>query len=457
MPLLRHTPYLAVLLAHVLGCAREADPVFPETGPLSKDIEASVAAARSAVQASPRDAQAWMAAGMTLEGNDLLTQARVCYVAAIGLAGTPQAWYRRSVLDWKLGDLGQAVGSIRRALELVPEYAPSHWRLGSYLFDQGDFAAARQAFQRCTELDQQFAGAWAGLVRVQLALDQPAEALVLLEKLRARFPDNAHIAKLTKTALADAGRGAESERIRVAWTAQSSPGADPWQAEYWRYLRKPLMEKARELLESGSAAEAVRLLEEWLSEGSGDRNACAYLAWGYFQLGRRADARATLDAALATDPDSVLVLAMLAKIQEASGELEQALATCERIRGVDPRNGASLAQSGRLLAKLGRHEEAVRALNGALELDSRAPEVWAELGLAQCALRRWEESLPALERALREGARTEGARGALARAYLETGKSREARALLEGAASLTSEEQSLLKLARGESSPTSAR
>ena len=440
----------AVLLAAAPGCAREDVPVFPATGPLDAEIGAAVAAAKAVVAQEPRSGPAWMAAGMTLEGNDLLAQARDCYGNALTVAETPQGWYRRSVVAGKLGDLEDAVRSIRRALELVPDYAPSHWRLGGYLFDQGDFDGARQAFQRSSELDAQFPGAWAGLARVELAQGRPAEAIQLLERVRARFPEHAHLANLMRTALVEAGRSEEAGRMRLPANAMSSPGKDPWQGEFWRYQGKPLMVRAREKLEGGSPQEAVRLLEEWLAGGTTDPNASAYLAWGYFLLGRPKDARATLDAALAHDADNAVTLAMLAKIQESSGEVEQALSTCERILRADPESGAIQAQLGRLLTKLARPEEAVRALAAALELDGRDPEVWAALGLAQDALRRWEESQTALERALRTGSRTAGVRAALARAYVETGRTREARELLEAAGSLTPDEQSLLARAKGE-------
>ena len=441
---------LAALLASASGCGQESGPVFPATGPLDAEIEASVAAARAAVEKEPRSGPAWMAAGMTFEGNDLLAQARDCYGSALAALETPQGWYRRSVVEGKLGALEDAVRSIRRAIELVPDYAPSYWRLGGYLFDQGDFDGARQAFQRSSDLDPQFAGAWAGLARVELAQGRPAEALALLERARARFPEHAHLANLMRTALVEAGRGEEAGRMRPPASAMSPPGKDPWQAEFWRYQGKPLMVRAREKLEGGAPQEGVRLLEEWLAGGSVDPNASAYLAWGYFLLGRAQDARATLAAALALDADNALALAMLAKIQESSAETEQALATCERILGADPSNGAIQAQRGRLLTKLARPEEAVRALAAALALDGRDPEVWAALGLAQDALRRWEESRPTLERALRDGARAAGVRAALARAYVETGRAREARELLEGAGSLTPDEQSLLARAKGE-------
>jgi tetratricopeptide (TPR) repeat protein len=440
---------VAVLLAAAPGCAQEPTLVFPATGPLDAEIQSVIAAARSAVEKEP-SGPSWMAAGMTFEGNDLLSQARDCYANALTVAETPQAWYRRSVVEGKLGVLEEAVRSIRRAIELVPDYAPSYWRLGGYLFDQGDFDGAREAFQRSTELDGQFAGAWAGLARVDLAEGRPAEAVQMLERQRARFPEHAHLANLMRTALVEAGRGEEAERMRPPASAASSPGKDPWQAEFWRYQGKPLMVRARGKLEGGAPAEGVRLLEEWFAGGSADPTASSYLAWGYFLLGRTGDARATLDAALALDADNAVVLAMLAKIQESSGETEQALATCERILRADPGSGAILAQRGRLLAKLQRPEEAARALAAALDLDGRDPEVWAALGLVQDSLRRFEESRPALERALRGGARTAGVRAALARAYVETGQASAARELLEGAGSLTADEQSLLARAKGE-------
>ena len=438
--------------ALVLACARAASVEFPTSGALSPELEAAVAAARTRVEAEPDSAEVWLVAGMTFEGGDLLSHAEVCYRRALALGAPPQAWYRLSVMAWKLGDLPAAVAAIQRAIELVPNYAPSHWRLGTYLFDQGDFPGAESAHRRATELDPRFVGAWAGIALVHMASDRSEEALALLADLRARFPEHAHLVVLTRTALTEAGRREEAERLRVAWTPLP-PGLDPWQAELRPYLQKSVMDRARELLGSGGAAEAVRLLEGWLADGGGDRNACAYLAWGYFLLGRPGDARATLESALAKDPDSVLVLGMLANLQEASQELPAALATCERILAVDPRNGALQAQRGRILTRLKRPEEALVALGAALELDGRAPEVWAEYGLAQCALQRWAEGLPALERALRDGAKSAGTRAALARAYVETGRADEARALLEGAPGLARDEQALLEELRQGSVP----
>jgi tetratricopeptide (TPR) repeat protein len=415
-----------------LACGGVNARPFPATGALSPDIEEAVAAARASVEHAPNDAHVWLVAGMTFEGGDLLAQADACYRAALELGPTPQTWYRRSVMAWKLGELVEAVAAMRRALELVPDYAASHWRLGTYLFDQADFAGARAAFERSTQLDGQFVGAWAGLAQVFLAEERPAEALALLDSLRQRFPEHGFLVVLTKIALVDAGRRDEAERLRVAWSPLP-PGNDPWQAELRPFLKRPLMDKARELLGTGSVGEAVRLLEQSLAEGSSDRNACAYLAWGYFLQGRAADARATLDSALKTDPTSALLLSILANVQEASHELEPALATCERILGVDPKNGALEVQRGRILTKLGRSEEAVAALRAALELDARVPELWGEFGLAQGALGHWAEAAPALERALRDKAKTSGLRAALAQAYLATARAREARDLLASA------------------------
>src|SRR5262245_61041972 len=77
-------------LAAAPGCAQEPKLVFPATGPLDAEIEATVAAARTAVEKEPRSGPAWMAAGMTLEGNDLLAQARDCYGNALSVTETPQ-------------------------------------------------------------------------------------------------------------------------------------------------------------------------------------------------------------------------------------------------------------------------------------------------------------------------------------------------------------------------------
>lgn len=220
----------------------------------------------------------------------------------------------------------------------------------------GEFDQALQAFRRSAELDPDFLGAWTGIARVLLQREETEKALELLERLRAASGGAAHVMSLLQAACVQAGRLEEAAALGVDWSAKSSPGRDPWQAEFRPFQGKPLIERVREHLQASRARAAVELLEGFLAEGSEDWNAHGYLALCYFQLGRVDEARGTLEVALARDPDNALVLAVLAAVQEGSGERAAALATFERILVLDPVSREARAGRERLRGELGAEE-----------------------------------------------------------------------------------------------------
>jgi tetratricopeptide (TPR) repeat protein len=342
----------------LLACAPGGAPALPDDGQLDPDLRLRVDQARAAVGAAPGDARLWTELGMTYEGNDLHAQARECYRQALRLEESARRWARLGTVSSRLGAVEEGLGALRRAIELEPSYAPSHWRLGNQLFDAGEFDQALASYQEAARLDPSFTGAWTGIARVFLMREESERALELLERLSASNPGHAHVQKLLKAAYVQAGRLDEAEALTVAWSANASPGKDPWQAEFRPYLGKPLLERAREHLEAGRPAEAVALLEPFLAEGSEDWNAHGYLAWGYFLLGRLSEARAVLDAALARDPDNALVLRVLSSVQEKSGEAQAALATLERLLAADPHDEQARAAHARLTQELARAQAA---------------------------------------------------------------------------------------------------
>jgi tetratricopeptide (TPR) repeat protein len=321
---------------------------LPAECELDRELGAAVQAARTAVLESPADAERWTTLGMTYEGGDLFAQARQCYERALAARDDPVVRYRHSVVCAKTGDGEAAVRSISRAIELAPEYAPSYWRLGGTLFDLGRFEEALAAYQRCVALDPTFFGAWTGIARILLQDGDTARAIELLERLRKSNAEHAHVLKLLQAAYAQAGRAADAAAIQVPPHARSYPGDDPWQARFRPFLARPLLSRAREHLDSGEPAEVVPLLAPAVAEGAVDCNIHAYLARAYLLLGRLDEARATVSAAIARDPDCAILLWEQALIQEQARQPDEARATCAHILRVDPANRDAQAALARL-------------------------------------------------------------------------------------------------------------
>lgn len=349
-------PLLLALLASGAGCGTgqtESVPI-PSVGELDPELGQSVALASAAVSAAPEDARRWLELGMTFEGGDLFAQARTCYERARELQADPKSDYRLSIVCARLGDGPAAVEAIRRALATQPDYAPAHWRLGGYLYDLGDFDGALAAYQDAGRLDPGFVGAWLGIARIQLQRGSVAEAVKLLERLNERVPDHAQVQSLLQTAYVRAGRPEEAAALPPLWMANASPGDDPWQGEFRPFRARPLIERARERLERGRVQEAAAMLESFIGSGSEDSNAHAYLARAYHLLGREEQARATVQRALARDPDNVLVLNELGLLQERGGQAGEAREIFERILRLDPLNADAASGRARLAEEGGR-------------------------------------------------------------------------------------------------------
>ena len=424
-------PALVATLCLACGSGVGAPPVpLPEgLAALDAEVVARIETARDGVLATPGDAEAWMALGMTYEAHDLFRLAVECYVRALDLGPEAKAWYRRALAHSKLGQGAEAIAALEAALALVPDDPALLARLGTFQFDEGLLDEAEASFRRAVDLDPDRLRAWMGLARVHLLRDRPQEAVALLEAQRSRRPGHGYIQKLLRTAYLGAGRGEEARRLPAVTPTWQPLGASPWQREFRQYLRRPLLERAGALVWGDAPDKGVVLLEEFLREGSEDVNALCYLAVGYLKTGRVEDAQRTLADAEEREPGSVIVLRSRAFLERTLGSPDDVVATYERILELDPTHLETWKDLGALHAGRGRHAEAAAAYAGHVALDQSDPEVWAGLGLALAADGRPGEAREPLERAL-ASAPTDRLRLALVEVLLDLGLPAEARASL---------------------------
>lgn len=232
-------PGTAVLIV-TLAAACGDGAAGPDSGapPLPSDVEAlePVLAAKirsesDAVRAQPQDPAAWTSLGMTYEANEMLTLALDCYERALVLqdgAGSPgleraKVWSRIAQANATLGRLERATEAMQSSVRLVDDYAPSHWRLGGYLFDLGSFAEARVAYRTATELDPRHTGGWLGLARIALQEGEPDEAVRTLESILEKKSRDADALRLLRTAYLQAGRPQDAASLSASWRRKSSP------------------------------------------------------------------------------------------------------------------------------------------------------------------------------------------------------------------------------------------
>jgi len=425
-------------------------PVPAQEAQLDARMNARVEAAVAEVRADPEAPEHWLALGMTYEANELFALACECYRRALELAPSAKAWHRLACAQASAGDTAAAADAMKRSIALEPTYAPSHWRLGSYLFELGEFDAALAAFTEVVRLDPEHLGGPIGIARVHLQRGEPARALAVLEPVARAHPDDRTLQRLLQSAYQQAGRAEDAARIAVSPRGrQPNYGKDPWQREFREHWERPRMEKALELLQSGDAPGAVAILEPFTAEAPDDLNASAYLAQAYLQSSRIEDARRVVDEALAREPDNLLVLRVAARIEENAGRTEAALVTLARIVAIDPNDVPSWLKKGRLETTSGQREAALESLRRAYALDRRDPDVLVEIGALALGLGHTDEAIASFEGARAAGVTRPDLLLGLARAYAKAGRTDEAIELVTHASGLGRAGEVLLEELRG--------
>lgn len=427
----------AALLVGALGllanaCSRDGATSWPIPEPPARtELEARMRArideAIAAVRLEPSAAARWLELGMTYEANELFAPAVECYGRALELEPSAKAWHRLACAEASRGDPSAAAQAMRRSLALDPGYAPSQWRLGTYLFDLGQFDEALLAFRQVTRLDPEHLGGPIGIARVHLQRGQAEQALAILEPVLRQRPEDRTLARLLHSAYLQAGRAEEAARIDVSPRGRPpNYGKDPWQREFREHWERPQMERALEAMQTGRTAQALEILEAFTAEAPEDLNASAYLAQAYLQASRPADALRVAREALGRAPDNLHVLRVLARIQETQGQLDEAVATLARMLAIDANDVSVWRAKGRLETNAGQRQAALASLQRAFALDQREPDVLVEIGALELGLEHVDDAIRSFERARAAGIQRPELVLGLARAYARAGRHAEA-------------------------------
>jgi tetratricopeptide (TPR) repeat protein len=132
------------------------------------------------------------------------------------------------------------------------------------------------------------------------------------------------------------------------------------------------------LASAGEWGAAVRTFEFAAQMDPGYAEAWAFLAEARQQTG--VDGRDAIAAALAEDPNSVVVRTLAALYWRRSGQPEIGLAYLESLARENPQQGLWQIEIGSTLAELGKYERALLYLRKAVELEPENAEYWRILG-----------------------------------------------------------------------------
>jgi tetratricopeptide (TPR) repeat protein len=419
---------------------------------LAPEVRDLVQEATTALAVDRRAADRWGRLGMALEANGLLTAAFDAYQGAT-LVRPQEArwWYRLAIVHARLGDAAAAIASVRRSIDLSPDYAPAHWRLGLWLLDLDDTDGAARAFARASEIDPADPAGVIGLGRVYLQRREDVRAVELLERALVRTPGDRYAMQLLGTAYSRLGRTDEAASALAIGVSGEPSWADPWTDDMTSYRRGfavRLKDATRHFLDGRTgpaitllealhrerpddlallshlgevyvaalrSQDGIRALEQVVARDSERYGAYVALASGYLQqqdLARAADA---IDRAIALNPVFGRAYETKGLILWRRGDEAGARTMFERAVHFDPRAVRAMVWKGMIELNLSNAAAALASFTQATRLDPVRVDAWVGIANAAMAMRRVDQAEAALARAAKLSPDSPEVRQAIAR------------------------------------------
>jgi tetratricopeptide (TPR) repeat protein len=393
-------------------------------------IDESIAAVRE----QPESAAAWLELGMLYDANAVGRQAVTAYERARALApADPRPDYHLARVLERTGQADQAISLLQDVLERVVDHASGQGLLGSWLLEAGRNVEAQAAFARCLELAPDGLEGSLGLARVAIAAGNGGAAIAVLQPVRERFPDVTEIRFLLGSALRLQGRLDDARVELAAWDGQPAPLFDAWVGEVARYTAgyRAFMDQAVTWGRSGEAGRAVEPLEALHRQSPDDSAVLEKLVAVYIDTGRLDDARRVLTAALQRDPSHYRTWCNLALLEEAAGQVVEALSAADQCLQRHPTWVRGHELRARLRWRAGNLPGAIDAMQSALEFGGARASTLQKLGRAQAILKRWDAARTSLETALELSPESAELHALLAEACAESGDLSRAWVLLD--------------------------
>ena len=148
---------------------------------------------RADVEKDPYSAKSWGRLGIAFDIHGLYAEAIECYTRAQELDSKDYRWSYFMGLCHRIGDDRAALDHFLRARSLNDEYAPIQVHTGNGLLKVERHDEAKAAFERAIQLAPTLIPAHLGLARIDLARNQPEEALRRLLSVLEMKPTSGEI------------------------------------------------------------------------------------------------------------------------------------------------------------------------------------------------------------------------------------------------------------------------
>jgi arylsulfatase A-like enzyme/tetratricopeptide (TPR) repeat protein len=228
-----------------------------------------------------------------------LRKATDSFAAVVGNTADDAPWrWRLAQVLGRGGRMDEAMGQLKKSIELNPEFAPARMGLGGLYLERKEFAAAREMFQKVAELEGHEAE---GLYHLGVAWDvegRPDEAAKMYE--RAIEKDPTYIEAIVELMMHHRRAGRLADSIRVLSNgAESNPNSPLILSALGQILATTAVDSLR------NCERAAPLLERASQLAHGrDPLILANLAAAYACLGRFDEAIGVVEQAMKLDDGS---------------------------------------------------------------------------------------------------------------------------------------------------------
>jgi tetratricopeptide (TPR) repeat protein len=360
------------------------------------DAEGALAAAQAALEIDPehraarlRKAELLVDLGYRKKDTARIAEGRGIVDGILAKASAdPDALFVRAKLEMAEGRFGDAVATMRRALDARPEWAHGHFMLGSALFAAGDRTGARPELTRALEIDASLVEARRVLAQVHAALGDHELAVEEGRRVLQTRADDAKLRIVVAQSLVRQGEFDEGLEMLLGIPEEERDA----EAHY-------AIGRIHEIRGEHGAARAE--LERAAELAPGNAEVLGALLRLDAREGRVGDSLARIEAALAAAPGDARLLRARGLALLAGGREDEAEASLRRAVDADPNDLASYESLARLLASSGRGEEALRTYEQALAAQPESPALNLIVGILHEGSGRVESAMERYEKAIR--------------------------------------------------------
>jgi arylsulfatase A-like enzyme/Flp pilus assembly protein TadD len=304
-------------------------------------VEEALDVTKTAVEARPWDPDVLILRGEALERASRHKEALAAYELAISLEPEDaENYWRCGAVLQKLGEIAEAEKQLRKAVGISPELEPAKLALARLLTQTGRGDEASLLLQSSAG-GKPSPGVKAGLAEVELASNNFAGALRLLEEARAEAPENTRVLGLLGLIYAQKG-----ELAKATATLEKALSLGEKDPEVRRNL-------ALTYLQGGKTSSAIRELEIASRDAPYDPSIWFSLGNAYLRAGNFNGAAVSLEKCVELDPSREGALFNLALAYEHGGKRQRAAETYRRFLASGAKDEGRRAEAERRVARLG--------------------------------------------------------------------------------------------------------